>query len=157
MLQSKHIVHTTSRLLYLIVAITIAAISLLLIGYGITEVWDVIHGASKDIIDKLLDAIGIVVISLALFDVAKYLMEEEVLKTELLPKTKEDLRQTLIKFLSIIAIAISLEALVFIIRVGKTDVTHLSYPIALLVASVAVVIGLGVFIRISKETHSEQT
>lgn len=154
MLNSNHIVHSTSRVLYLIVAITIAGISLLLISYGIREVWDVIHGSSRDIIDKLLDAIGIIVISLALFDVTKYLIEEEVMKEQPLPKTKEDLRQTLIKFLSIIAIAISLEALVFIFRAGKTDVTLLVYPIALLLASVAVVIGLGIFMRISREYNS---
>ena len=105
MKESRNFLHTTSRLLYLLIALVIAAISLLLISYGIREVWDVIHGTSRDIIDKLLDAIGVIVISLALFDVTKYLIEEEVVENRPIHKTKEDLRQTLIKFLSIIAIA----------------------------------------------------
>ena len=154
MLRSQKVVHFISRVLYFFVAIAIAGVSLLLISYGIREVWDVINGETKNIIDTLLDAIGIIVISLALFDVTKYLIEEEVIKETPIAKTKEDLRHTLFKFLSIIAIAISLEALVFIFRAGKTDVTQLIYPIALLLSSVAVVLGLGVFMRISKDINS---
>lgn len=151
MINIKSVIHYTSRTLYFFVAKAIACISLLLVNYSIKEVWDAVNGETKHIIDTLLDAIGIIVISLALFDVTKYLIEKKVVIEHLIVKTKEDVRHTLIKFLSIISIAISLEALVFIFRAGKTDITLLIYPITLLLVSVAVVISLDVFMRISKE------
>ena len=151
MFELRTLIHHVSRLLYFIIAIAISGISLLLVSYGVREVATVMMGSSKNVIDHLLDAIGIVVISLALFDVTKYLVEEEVLPKNSRPKTHEDFRRALIKFLTILSIAVCLEALIFIFRAGKTDVSQLIYPIALLLAGVAVVLSLGVFIRISKD------
>lgn len=153
MFELHNLIHHVSRFLYFIIAIAISSISLLLVAYGFREVVEVMLDPTKNIIDHLLDAIGIVVISLALFDVTKYLVEEEVLPKNSRPKTHEDFRLTLIKFLTILSIAVCLEALIFIFRAGKTDVTQLLYPIALLLAGVAVVLSLGVFIRISKDKH----
>jgi hypothetical protein len=60
----------------------------------------------------LLDSIGLIVIAMAVFDVSKFLLEEEVFRIRdkgSLP----DARERLTKFLVIIAVAVSLEALVF--------------------------------------------
>lgn len=140
------------KLLYLGTSIILLIIGLLLVAYGIHDLWLAVNSNSAAVTDKLLDAIGLIVISIALFDVSKYLMEEEVLKKKRLTRSHEDVRQTLTKFMSIIAIAVCMEALVFIFRAGKTNVATLLYPILLLLAGVAVVIGLAVYLRISADT-----
>lgn len=137
-----------SKLLYLTVAMTLMLIALMLIGYALWEVWLAIND-NVQVVEKLLTAIGVAVISLALFDVSKYLVEEEVLREKSLMRTLEDTKRSLTKFMTIIAIAICLEALVFIFEAGKTDVQTLFYPILLLVSGVVVVIGLGIYLRIS--------
>ncbi len=142
------------KLLYLATSIILLSIGLLLVAYGVHDLWLAVNGNSAMVTDKLLDAIGVIVISIALFDVSKYLMEEEVLKQKLLIHSSEDVRQTLTKFMSIIAIAVCMEALVFIFRAGKTDVDTLLYPTLLLLGGVGVVIGLAVFLRISADTAS---
>lgn len=138
-------------LMYFAVSIILLGIAVLLVGYALWEVWTAVHAHAGAVMDKLLDAIGVIVISLALFDVAKYLLEEEVLRKKHPFRPMEEIRRTLAKFMSIIAIAVCLEALVFIFRAGKTDVEALLYPTLLLFSGVAVVLGLGVYLRISHE------
>jgi len=137
-----------SKVLYLTVATTLLLIAMTLIGYALWEVWLSFNGHVQ-IMEKLLTAIGVAVISLALFDVSKYLVEEEVLREKSLVRNLEDTKRSLTKFMTIIAIAVCMEALVFIFEAGKTDVQTLLYPILLLISGVLVVIGLGIYVRIS--------
>ena len=142
------IIRGFSKLLYFTVVATLLLIALMLIGYALWEVWLAVNG-NVQVMKKLLTAIGVAVISLALFDVSKYLIEEEVLREKALMRNLEDSKRSLTKFMTIIAIAICLEALVFIFEAGKTDVQTLFYPILLLTSGVFVVIGLGIYLRIS--------
>ena len=58
-------------------------------------------------------------------------------------------RRSLTKFISTIAIAVFLEALVTVFRVSARDVTQLLYPTLLLVAATLLIIGLGLYQRLS--------
>ena len=144
-----------SKLLYLTVAATLLLIALTMIGYALWEVWLSFNG-NVQIMEKLLTAIGVAVISLALFDVSKYLVEEEVLREKSLVRNLEDTKRSLTKFMTIIAIAVCMEALVFIFEAGKNDVQTLFYPILLLVSGVLVVIGLGIYLRISSGIEPQE-
>lgn len=136
-----------NALVYLLASIALLLISLLLIGYGLWEVGHALyHG--RPYIDVSLDAIGLIVISMAVFDIAKYLFEEQVVRDRELRSAREA-RRTLTKFLVIVIIASALEALVFIFQTGTTNMTNLLYPTALLVASVFLLMGLGVFQRLT--------
>jgi hypothetical protein len=137
-----------SRAMYFLFSLILLGISLLLVGYGLWEIWSAVHMTTSHVMDKLLDAIGVIVISLALFDITKYLIEEEVANKQGFIKSIEESEQMLTKFLSIIAVAINMEALVFVFRTGKSDVTQLIYPIALLLSGMVVVIILGVYTRV---------
>ena len=71
--------------------------------------------------NALLTAIGDVVIALAVFDVAKYFVEEEVLRNRSLVTTS-DVGRSLTKFISTIAIAVFIEGLVIVFHKSKHDV-----------------------------------
>ncbi len=101
------------------------------------------------LIKALLDAIGLIVIGMAVFDVSKFLLEEEVLSGSG-TKSPAKQRETLLKFLVIISIAVSLEALVFVFVAGKKDIAMLIYPTFLLIASVFVVVGLGIYQKLTR-------
>jgi hypothetical protein len=60
-------------------------------------------------------------------------------------------RETLIKFLVIISIAVTLEALVFIFDAGKKNISLLIYPTFLLIAAVLLVVSLGVYQKLSRD------
>ena len=53
----------------------------------------------------------------------------------------------------IIAIAVSLEALVFVFDAGKSVITTLIYPTFLLIFSVLVVLGLGVYQKLTRSVE----
>ena len=54
-------------------------------------------------------------------------------------------RRSLTKFITIIVIAVSLEALVMAFETGRTDVTHAIYPAALFTAAMFALLALGAF------------
>ncbi|WP_328984023.1 hypothetical protein [Thiorhodovibrio winogradskyi] len=102
---------------------------------------------------SMLDGIGLVVVSLAVFDVAKYLMEEEVLRNREL-RSATEARETLTKFMVIIVIAVTLEALVFILGAANGHLSLLVYPALLLAASAGLIAALALYLRFS--TSAEQ-
>ena len=119
-----------------------------LILYGGYQLVEALLHARADISDALLGAVGYVVIAIAVFDVAKYLIEEEVIR-ERERRIASEARRSLTKFLSTIAIAVFLEALVVVFRVNKEQIPYMIYPTLLLVAGTLLVVGLGAYQRLS--------
>jgi hypothetical protein len=96
----------------------------------------------------LLGAIGYIIIAIAVFDVAKFLIEEEVVESREKREAGEA-RRSLTRFISTIALAVFLESLVTIFRVSTNTVSDMLYPTLLLVAGTLLVLGLGVYQRLS--------
>jgi len=92
---------------------------------------------------KLLDEVALIVFSIAVIDVSKYLIVEEVLKGH--DRSPKEARRAFTKFITIIVTALSLEALVITIESVKTDITKLIYPILLFLAATILLVGLGVY------------
>jgi hypothetical protein len=101
-----------------------------------------------------LTGIGYVVVSIAVFDVAGYLIEEEVVRGREL-RVAAEARRSLTRFISTIAIAVFLEALVTIFRVSQENVSDLFFPTMLLLAAILLIIGLGVYQRLSATVESK--
>jgi hypothetical protein len=136
-----------SRAIFGIAAFVLAFFALVLAGSAVGDfivaVWTRQHvGLSA------LSGIGYVVVSVAVYDVAKYLVEEEVVRGREL-RVASEARRSLTRFISTIAIAVFLEALVTIFRVSQESVDELLYPTALLVAAIMLVLGLGIYQRLS--------
>lgn len=136
-----------SSIFYIVASLIFALLSVTMIA---TSLWEILtaFGKTEDFIFVILDSVGLLVVAVAVFDVAKFLIEEQVLRTGEV-RTPEESKKTLTKFMTIIVIAVSLEALVLILETGKTDVTTLVYPTLLLLAAVAIVVGLGFYQKLS--------
>ncbi len=102
----------------------------------------------------LLDQVGMIVFSIASFDVVKYLMIEEVLRGKE-ERSPQQARKTITKFGMIIATALSLEGLVLTIKVSKENIEKIGYPIALIFAAVLFIVGLGIFYKLTKDKEEE--
>jgi hypothetical protein len=96
----------------------------------------------------LLGAIGYIIIAIAVFDVAKFLIEEEVFEAREKREAGEA-RRSLTKFISTIAVAVFLESLVTVFRVSTERVSEMLYPTLLLVSGTLLVLGLGLYQRLS--------
>ena len=124
----------------------LAATSLIVLGVGDALV--AVRSAKQAGADAVLDALGYIIVAIAVFDVAKYLFEDEVRRGDE-KRSAAEARRSLTKFLSTIVIALFLEALVVVFKTARGDVSQLIYPTALLVASVLVLVGLGAYQRFS--------
>jgi hypothetical protein len=144
-----------SRFAFGTASLVLMALSLMLVGYGIVGVIAGISSSWTDASDALLAAIGYVVISIAVFDVAKYFIEEEVIRGREMRLTSEA-RRSLTKFISTISIAVFIEALVTVFRASKQEnLLPMLYPTVLLLTAILIVVGLGVYQRLSAEVEQK--
>jgi hypothetical protein len=136
-----------SRAIFGLAATVLAIFALVLAGSAVSD-FIVAAWARQHVGLSALSGIGYVVVSIAVYDVAKYLIEEEVVRGREL-RVASEARRSLTRFISTIAIAVFLEALVTIFRVSQESVDELLYPTALLVSAIVLVLGLGVYQRLS--------
>ncbi|WP_230530897.1 GNAT family acetyltransferase [Microvirga roseola] len=137
-----------SRVMFGIAALVLMLIALGLIVFGCWRLVMAFMLPELSLEEAMLGAVGYAIISIAVFDVAKFLVEEEVLNGRE-RRIASEARRSLTKFISTIAIAVFLEALVTVFRVSGKDVSELIYPTLLLVAGTLLILGLGMYQRLS--------
>jgi hypothetical protein len=146
-------------LIYLLAAIALAGMAVLIMVWAVYQVFDHIvsiwhaHAAGsgapgKSFIGTMLQAVGVVIIAVAILDVAKYMIEEEVLRRKELRSAREA-RETLTKIAVIIAIAVSIEGIIYIFKAGASDIALLIYPAALIFVATLLMVGLGIYQKLS--------
>jgi len=141
-----------SRVIFGAASAILMLLALALVVYGAAELTVALSKSWHEARDAILTAIGSVVIAVAVFDVAKYFVEEEVIHTK---ETRNafQLRCSLTKFISTIAIAVFIEGLVIVFQVSQQVVERMLYPTALLATAILIVVGLGVYRRLSVEVE----
>lgn len=135
-------------------SLVLMALSLALVGFAIVELYGAATKSRSEFGDALLGAIGYVVIAVAVFDVAKYFIEEEVIRGREM-RIAAEARRSLTKFIGTISIAVFIEGLVTVVRVSKQDVDKMLYPTLLLLTAVVIVVGLGLFQRLSASIEQQ--
>lgn len=141
-----------STALYLVVSSLLMLVAVALIAAAIWQAIDMVRGGASVVL-ALLDASKLIVIGLAVFDVGNYFMEEEVLRDREL-RSPTEARRTMTKFMVIICIVVSLEAVLSLARINPENLGDLLYPAILLVSAVVVMVGLGVYQRLSSKIET---
>jgi putative Mn2+ efflux pump MntP len=132
---------------HLLAALILIALALIIMGWSVYEVISSI-GGETEYIPLILQSVGAIIISAAIIDVAQYMMEEEVFMNKEL-RDPEEARRTITKIIVIIAIAVSIEGLVYVFKAGTKDLTLLLYPALLIVVSAILIVALGVYQKLS--------
>lgn len=142
-----------SRIAFASASLVLMTMSFALVIYGVVEIFTA--GSSwKDAGGAMLSAIGYVVIAMAVFDVAKYFVEEEVIRSREM-RSASEARRSLTKFVSTIAIAVFIEGLVIVFQASKESLPDMVYPTALLLTAILIVIGLGIYQRLSADVEEK--
>jgi uncharacterized membrane protein YGL010W len=142
-----------SRVAFALASVVLMLMAVALVAYGVADLFAAARRSWHEGGEALLTAVGYVVIAVAVFDVAKYFMEEEVIRGREM-RTPSEARRSLTKFIAVIAIAVFVEGVVITFQVGKQDVEKMIYPTALLVTAVLIVLGLGLYQRLSADVES---
>lgn len=101
----------------------------------------------------LLNGVGMIVLAIAVFEIAKYLYEEELEHDREL-RHADEARRTLTKFLTTIIIAASLEGLVLVFEARTSEIAAIIYPVMLLGVVTLLVVGLGAFQWLARKAES---
>lgn len=139
-----------SKFAYSIGCLCLYLIALWIFG---ASVWTIIKEGLGDTftVYKLLDEVALIVFSIAVIDVSKYLMVEEVLKA--IEPPPDEARQAFTRFVIIIVTALSLEGLVLTIETAKTDLSMIIYPILIFFISAILLISLGVYQKLNASSE----
>ena len=142
------IMELISRCVFGIASAVLMLIALALSVYSGGLILAALRGPWAEAGAGLLESIGYVVIAVAVFDVAKYFVEEEVIRGREM-RLASEARRSLTKFISTIAIAVFIEALVMVFRQGSQDIAMVLYPAAIMLLGVLIILGLGTYQRLS--------
>jgi uncharacterized membrane protein len=150
----SNIMDYISRGVFGLASAVLMLIALALSIYSAGLIVTALAGSWKDAGMELLGAIGYVVIAVAVFDVSKYFVEEEVIRGREMRMASEA-RRSLTKFVSTISIAVFIEGLVMVFRESNKDVTMVLYPAVILCMGILTILGLGVYQRMSAHVEAE--
>lgn len=143
--------HRIRNGVYLLIGILLIGLALFSIAISCLSLLEAILNGKSQLTVPLLTSVGLVVLALALFDVGAYLIEEEVIHERELAGSG-DVRRRLTKFLTILVIALGLESLVYVFKVGRSGygeeaggagLEHLVYPTLLIVGIGFLLVALG--------------
>jgi len=138
---------------YATFAFALMAVALLLFVHGIQSFFVQEINFSHLAIDSMFKATILLTLSLAIFDLAKTLIEEEVLGQH----KEHDIsgpHKTMVKFLGSIIIALSIEALMLVFKFAITDPDKLVYAIYIIGGVALLLISLAVYIKFTKIKNS---
>ena len=144
-----------TRCVFSVISLALTVLSAGLIVYAGIQLIAVFRTPEANIGTSLLESVGYMVIAVAVFEVAKFIFEEEVIE----PSEKGhagEARRSMTKFVSTISIAVFLEALVSIFETSKAHrMDQMLYPTLLLFAGVALIVGLGAYQRLSASAERD--
>lgn len=144
-----------SRLAFAAASIMLMLLALMLLVFGMADLVTAFSHSAHAGRSALLQAISYVVIAVAVFDVAKYFVEEEVIQTSG-KKSLGEARASLTKFITTIIIAVFIEGLVGVFESNTSEPSDILYPASLLVVATLIVLALGAFQRMSVDAEREK-
>ncbi|MBO6718074.1 MAG: hypothetical protein JJ913_08975 [Rhizobiaceae bacterium] len=140
---------------FLLATILLMLISLLLLGNAVWQIFSR-YNAPGDLVDVSLNGIGLIIIGFAVVETAKFIAEEELLRSRELRSSLES-RRSITKFTTIIVIAMSLEALVMVFRANHDRLNEAIYPAILFSAAMFALIALGIYQYLSSRIQPPST
>jgi len=124
-----------------------------------------IYSAGQDIVTLLmspsykslaLGSFGIIIfltLALAVFDLAKTILEEEILLRKDIFRHSST-RRTITRFIAAILIAVSIEALLLMFKSVLDDPEYLLHAVAMMATSIGLLVGLGVYVYLGAQAEA---
>jgi hypothetical protein len=139
-----------SRVVYSAFSFALFAVAVLLFIKGVTSFMHFGLDVSSIDINMMFKSTILLTLSLAIVDLVKAIFEEEVLGQEK-KHGAGDSHQTMVRFLGSIIIALSIESLMLVFKFALTDPSKLLYAVYLIGGVTALIIGLSIYIKATKQ------
>lgn len=129
-------------------------LAVLLLGMAALDVVSSVR--SGDRVQNILDGIGLLIIGFAVVETSRFIAEEEIFRDKELRSSVES-RRSLTKFITIIVIAGTLEALVMVFKTSRDNIADVVYPSVLFVASMFALVALGAYQWLSSRIRNDSS
>ena len=133
-----------SRFMYLAFAFVLFLVTCFLFYKGLTSFF----AQNSILIQQMFESTIAITLALAIFDLAKTIIEEEVLMRS---KDKSGIQKNMVRFLGSIIIALSIEALMLVFKLVTGDLSLMLYAIYLLVGISVLLASLSFYLFASKK------
>lgn len=134
---------------YATFALALVGVALLLFVHGVQSFFVQEITFSHLAIEEMFKATILLTLSLAIFDLAKTLIEEEVIGQHKEHNISEP-NKTMVKFLGSIIIALSIEALMLVFKFAITDPNKLLYSFYIIGGVALLTVSLATYIKLTK-------
>lgn len=138
-----------TRYAYGVFGMLLAAFSVALIIYAIYIVWALAAQHDKELLSGLFRSIIALTLGLAIFDLAKTILEHEVFYKSLSRNNNLENR-LLARFLTSIIIALSIEALMVVFKIALSDYSQMIHAFYLIAGVGIMIVALSLFIFIMR-------
>lgn len=138
------------ELTYSLFAVVLSGVALLLFVKGVEQFFEYGLDFRQIQIEAVFEATILLTLALAIFDLSKTLIEEEVLgRSE--QNAANNVHMTMIRFLGSIVIALSIEALLLVFKFAITDPAKLLNAIYLIAGVGVLLFGMAVYIKFTRQ------
>lgn len=145
----RRIVHPFFQIIYGIIGAFLVVVSGLLLYSALQSLIDVVYEHTNTA-TQAFHLVILITLGLAIFDLGKTILEEEVLLHKDIHHSGST-RRTISRFMSAIVIAVSIESLLLMFKSLLGDATHLNSAVLMLFAAVALLVGLGIYLKLTSE------
>ncbi len=149
----SRLLHRIADALLLAAAIALILLGTMLIVYACWAVARPLWGA-ETLSHAVVEAVSFIIIAFAVIALSKFIVEEEIERERELASAREA-RRSLTKMLTIVIIALNLEALVMVFEANRGDVATVIYPTGLLAVAILALVGLGAYQWLSNVVERE--
>ncbi len=137
---------------YAVFAFALISVALLLFAKGIGTFFSYQITPAHFDIKNVFEATILLTLALAIFDLSKTLIEEEILGRHK-EQNISGPHKTMVRFLGSIIIALSIEALMLVFKFAITDPEQLMYAMFIIAGVALLLISLAIYIRFTKVEH----
>ncbi len=145
----RRVIHPFFQLVYGVIGVMLVLVSALLLFSAGQSLYEMIHEHTNTA-TQAFQSVILVTLGLAIFDLGKTILEEEVLLHKDIHHSGST-RRTISRFMSAIVIAVSIESLLLMFKSLLGDATHLNNAVWMLFAAVALLVGLGAYLKLTSE------
>ena len=145
----RRLVHPLFQIIYGVIGVMLVAVSMLLLYSAGQSLFAMLHEHTNTA-TQAFQSVILVTLGLAIFDLGKTILEEEVLLHKDIHHA-DSTRRTIARFMSAIVIAVSIESLLLMFKSLLGDATHLDSAVFMLFAAVALLVGLGAYLKLTSE------
>lgn len=142
-----------SKSFYLLIGVSMMFFSIMSIGYAFFDYLVQLFGEVHYTLESVFKPIIALTLGLAIFDLAKTLLEREVVYKAYADKKDED--RLLSKFLIAIIIALSIEALMVVFKMALHDTSQMLNALYLIMGVALIIISLAIYTWVSNRNRIE--